>query len=396
MDFEKEEKKSVEPQIKDQKGKRIKIVADSAPKQKSSKKQKMMQEPELAKSDEEESIDYEQENEELRMCSTRLEVSAPTPSTPPTTTTIFGDEDLTIAQTLIKMKSKGVLVEEEPEKLQKVKRRNQGLAQIESDANLAQRIYEKELAELERAQNERQKQEETIIATLTKEFDEIQARMDVYHELVIRMTHKEKEMARLLAEYFERRKKQLAAERAEAIRNKPHTRTQVRNMMITYLKHIDLEKEEKKSVVPESKDQKGKRIKIVADSAPKQKSSKKQKMMQEPESAKSDEEESVDYEQENEELRMWLTFVLDEKETVDPEFFSTKLVMKRCEENTLESYNLLLWGDLKVMFEPNAEDKIWSNQQDWNLISWKSYENCGIHTLLMDGTSNYFNMLVEK
>nr|GEU43424.1 xylulose kinase-1 [Tanacetum cinerariifolium] len=35
----------------------------------------------------------------------RQEVSAATPSTPPTTTTIFGDEDLTIAQTLIKMRS---------------------------------------------------------------------------------------------------------------------------------------------------------------------------------------------------------------------------------------------------------------------------------------------------
>ncbi|GJV96205.1 hypothetical protein Tco_1547782 [Tanacetum coccineum] len=33
-------------------------------------------------------------------------------------------------------------------------------------------------------------------------------------------------------------KKQLAAERAEAIRNKPPTRTKVRNMMITYLKHM--------------------------------------------------------------------------------------------------------------------------------------------------------------
>ncbi|GKA07476.1 hypothetical protein Tco_0686700 [Tanacetum coccineum] len=47
-----------------------------------------------------------------------------------------------------------------------------------------------------------------------------------------------KERARLLAEFFERRKKKLAAERAEAIRNKPPTRTQVRNRMITYLKHM--------------------------------------------------------------------------------------------------------------------------------------------------------------
>nr|GEV45520.1 reverse transcriptase domain-containing protein [Tanacetum cinerariifolium] len=92
------------------------------------------------------------------------------------------------------------------------------------------------------------------------------------------------------------------------------------------------------------------------------------------ESSKSDEKESVDYEQENEELRIWLIVVLDdEEETVNPEILSTKntsyhkplssmlrefnrqdlvdlhkLVMKRFEDNTLEGYNLLLWGDLKA------------------------------------------------
>ncbi|GKA16130.1 hypothetical protein Tco_0695877 [Tanacetum coccineum] len=187
---------------------------------------------------------------------------------------------------------------------------------------------------------------------------------------------------------------------------------------------MDSEKEEKKSVEPESEGKKGKRIKRVADSALKQKSSKKQKMMQEQESAKSDEDAAADYEHEKEELRMWLTVVPDEEETVDPEILSAKadgntsyhkslfsmlrkfdrqdlvdlhrLVMKRFEDNTPEGYNLLLWGDLKVMFEPNAEDEIWSNQQDWTLISWKLYENCGVHTLLMDGTLTCFNMLVEK
>ncbi|GJY55479.1 hypothetical protein Tco_0454594 [Tanacetum coccineum] len=139
---------------------------------------------------------------EVSAASVPVNVSAATPSTPPTTTTIFGDEDLTIAQTLVKMRSKGVLVEEEPEKPVKVKRRDQGLAQIESDAELAQRLHEEELAELDRAQKERQKQEEA-----TKKYTI-------------------EERARLLAEFFERRKKQLAAERSKAIRNKPPTRTQ--------------------------------------------------------------------------------------------------------------------------------------------------------------------------
>ncbi|GJY90708.1 hypothetical protein Tco_0505904 [Tanacetum coccineum] len=68
--------------------------------------------------------------------------------------------------------------------------------------------------------------------------------MDDDHELAIRLIHEEQEkytieeMATLLAEYFERRKNQLAAERVEAIRNKLPTRAQVRNRMITYLKHM--------------------------------------------------------------------------------------------------------------------------------------------------------------
>ncbi|GKB60347.1 ribonuclease H-like domain-containing protein [Tanacetum coccineum] len=121
-------------------------------------------------------------------------ISTVEPRTPPTTAaTVFIDEDLTIAQTLIKMKEekakekgvvikdvedsprpirsitilqplptidpknkgKGVLVDEEPEKPVIVKRRDQGLAQIESDAELAQRLHEEKLAKLDRAYKER-------------------------------------------------------------------------------------------------------------------------------------------------------------------------------------------------------------------------------------------------
>ncbi|GJS16634.1 hypothetical protein Tco_0411106 [Tanacetum coccineum] len=87
-------------------------------------------------------------------------------------------------------------------------------------------------------------QEEATYAALAEEFDEIQARMNVDHKQAVRLTHEEQgkytieERARLLAEYFERRKKQLATESAEAIRNKPPIRNQVRNKLITYLKHV--------------------------------------------------------------------------------------------------------------------------------------------------------------
>ncbi|GKC14198.1 hypothetical protein Tco_1010980 [Tanacetum coccineum] len=45
------------------------------------------------------------------------------------------------------------------------------------------------------------------------------------------------ERSKLLEEFFERRKKLLAKERADAVRNKPPTRTQLRSLMMIYLKH---------------------------------------------------------------------------------------------------------------------------------------------------------------
>ncbi|GJU79798.1 reverse transcriptase domain-containing protein [Tanacetum coccineum] len=47
------------------------------------------------------------------------------------------------------------------------------------------------------------------------------------------------ERSKLLAEFFERRNNLLAEERAIAVRNKPQTRTQLRSLMMTYLKHTD-------------------------------------------------------------------------------------------------------------------------------------------------------------
>ncbi|GJU97942.1 putative ribonuclease H-like domain-containing protein [Tanacetum coccineum] len=183
-------------------------------------------------------------------------ISTAKPRTPPTTiATEFMDEDLAIAQTLVKIRSekakaKGISFSdvEETLRLNRSTTTLQPLLTIDSkDKELAQRIHEEELTKLDKAQKERQLQEEATSAgaALAEEFDDIQARIDVDHELAVRLTHKEQEKytieerGRLLAEFFERRKKQLVAERAEAIRKKPPTRTQVRNMMITYLKHMD-------------------------------------------------------------------------------------------------------------------------------------------------------------
>nr|GEY09604.1 putative ribonuclease H-like domain-containing protein [Tanacetum cinerariifolium] len=77
------------------------------------------------------------------------------------------------------------------------------------------------LIEIKRSATKPQKQEEATIVVLTEEFDEIQAKIDADHKLAARLTYEEQkqfiieEMAKLLVEFFKRRKKQLAAERAD-------------------------------------------------------------------------------------------------------------------------------------------------------------------------------------
>ncbi|GKA89063.1 hypothetical protein Tco_0810875 [Tanacetum coccineum] len=228
------------------------------------------------------------------------------------------------------------MVKDEPEKQEKVKKKGiKALAQMrKAMQRLAQRLLREALAELTEILKKKSKSRRGTIAALVEEH-----------------TLKEERIV-------------LADKEAKAIRNKPHTRAQVRNEPM-------ISKEDGSNTKKA-----GKRIKRIADST----------------------KAAADYEQEKEELRMWLAVVPYKDETVDPELLFVKypivdwesqnlgnlmdlhrLVMKRFEDNTPEGYNLLLWGDLKVMFKPNAEDEIWSNQQDWTLISWKLYENCGVH-----------------
>ncbi|GJS22966.1 hypothetical protein Tco_0451598 [Tanacetum coccineum] len=71
------------------------------------------------------------------------------------------------------------------------------------------------------------------------------------------------------------------------------------------------------------------------------------------------------------------------------------LVMKRFETSTPEGIDLILWGSLRTMFEANAEDDLWKNQEEWILKSWNFYDNCGVHILVLeDGTEFY--MLAER
>ncbi|GKE03888.1 hypothetical protein Tco_1395906 [Tanacetum coccineum] len=71
-----------------------------------------------------------------------------------------------------------------------------------------------------------------------------------------------------------------------------------------------------------------------------------------------------------------------------------KLVKAKYESTRpVEGLDLLLWGDLKTMFEPHVENEVWK-QQGYKVLNWKLYDSCGVHSLMLQSVQIY--MLVEK
>ncbi|GJQ96195.1 putative ribonuclease H-like domain-containing protein [Tanacetum coccineum] len=140
----------------------------------------------------------------------------------------------------INPKDKGKCVLEEPEPAKKMTKGDFDAAQIARDKEIARQLEVEWQVEVEK---ERQRGEQASLNYIANMYDEVQVRIDADHELAVRWTQEEQEKynvderAKLLVECFENRKKQLAKERAAAIRNKPPTRFQLRILMMTYLKH---------------------------------------------------------------------------------------------------------------------------------------------------------------
>ncbi|GJT53035.1 hypothetical protein Tco_0988089 [Tanacetum coccineum] len=72
-----------------------------------------------------------------------------------------------------------------------------------------------------------------------------------------------------------------------------------------------------------------------------------------------------------------------------------RLVKERYSTSAPEGFDLMLWGDLHTLFEPDEDDEIWKDQHEYNLLSWRLCDFCGIHILLMDN-GLAIKMLTEK
>ncbi|GKD05723.1 hypothetical protein Tco_1180697 [Tanacetum coccineum] len=340
---------------------------------------------------------------------------------------------------------------QEPEKPVKVK----GKDQIKYDADMAKRL-QVEIDEEVRLEIERE--EEASNAALIEEWDAIEARIDADAQLAKRLQAEEREQmsveerARLLMEFIAARKKFFAAKRAEEQRNKPPTKAEQRKKLCTYMKHMAgyKDKDFKGKSFDAIKQMFDKAYKQVNDFVPMDTESSRKKAVSkkragERPSKESAKRQKIEDDAEKAELKACLEIVPGDDSAVNIESLATKypivdwkthilaedkmyyqiiradgstkyykifsamlddfdrqdvldlyrLVKERFESTSPEGYDRLLWGDLITLFEPSEEDEIWKAQQDYTLISWRLYDSCGVHLLLMD-TGITIHMLVEK
>nr|GEW08062.1 hypothetical protein [Tanacetum cinerariifolium] len=59
-----------------------------------------------------------------------------------------------------------------------------------------------------------------------------------------------------------------------------------------------------------------------------------------------------------------------------------------------EDYERVLWGDIKVMFEPDIESEVWRQLQGYDVTTWKLFSSSGVHFVRLKNLNIF--MLVDK
>ncbi|GKA16875.1 hypothetical protein Tco_0696712 [Tanacetum coccineum] len=232
---------------------------------------------------------------------------------------------------------------------------------------------------------------------------------------------------------MDKRKKHFARLRAEEQRRKPLTKAQKRNQMCTYLKNMDgfthnqlknksfneVQKDFDKtmswidSFVPMDSE-------VVKDRAEgsetrREGSSKRSREDLQQESIKKQKVDDDD--KEKEDLKQCFEIVLAEEVAINAIPLATKPApiidfnihtkgkqgyyeiiradgTKHGNTRPEEEYERVLWGDLKVMFEPDVESEVWRNLQGYKVTVWKLFDSYEVHFVRFQNMHIY--MLVEK
>ncbi|GJR99124.1 hypothetical protein Tco_0315633 [Tanacetum coccineum] len=316
--------------------------------------------------------------------------------------------------------SKGKAIMIESEKPMKIK------DQIAHDEQVSKDLHDKIQVELE---EEAKRQEEASMATIAELYDAVQAQIYADQELAARMTLEEHEKytvedrARMLAEFIKNKKNSSA-------NTCRFTHAQLKNRDFEEIQGLyNKEKELVDTFVPIRSEEDEMRIKELNIKAEEESSNKDvdstNKRKKRIRMKRSSKKQKTDADlKEEEQLKTFLSIVPNEEEVINYEVLDKRyqiidwkskfyhddrygephdyyrvfradgssryiktftemvsrfdrmdflelhsLVMQRFETTTPEGIDLILWGDLKTMFEANAVDELWKNQEDWILKS---------------------------
>ncbi|GKE67805.1 hypothetical protein Tco_1521966, partial [Tanacetum coccineum] len=121
--------------------------------------------------------------------------------------------------------------------------------------------------------------------------------------------------------------------------------------------------------------------------------------------------EAVKDDQEEAEMKRHIEIVKDDEVVIDaiplstkpPVIFEYKIdkdgrtgYFKLTRAGPEEDYERVLWGDLKVMFEPDIKSDVWRNLQGYKVTAWKLFDNCGVHFLQLLSDYNCWKEYADK
>ncbi|GJS56662.1 hypothetical protein Tco_0651446 [Tanacetum coccineum] len=319
------------------------------------------------------------------------------------------------SQLNVQDKGKGKMVEPEPVK--KLSKKDQLMLDEELAFKLQAKEEEEERLAKEKAQ---QREEEANMIS----WHNVQAMIDADYQMAQQMQAEEQEKlsieekSKLFVQLLEARKKHFAAMRAQEMRNKPPTKAQNRNTMSTYLKNMagykhnqlknksfdDIQKLFDKAIKRvntfvdmDTELVEGSEVRAEGSETRVEGSSKRAGEDLEQESSKK---QKLEDDKEIAELQRLIKVVPDKEEVAtDAIPLATKplnILVKAKYGSTrpMEDLDLVLYGDLKTMFDPHVEDQVWKNQSDYRVLDWKLYDSWGVHSLRKQNV--HIHMLVEK
>nr|GEZ45407.1 hypothetical protein [Tanacetum cinerariifolium] len=289
---------------------------------------------------------------------------------------VTDDLRVTLAQALAelkhikpKAKDKGILFHEPEEStttiatIPKSKSQDKG-----KEVELQAEFYKEQRLAREKAQ----KEEEANIS-LIETWDNVQAKIDVEHQLAERLQSKEqqelndKEKATLFMKLLEKSRKFFVAKRAEETELVEESSKKAKvEVMEGSLKRAgtELEQENEEWVAIDAIPLAVKPPSIVEWKIHKEGKKSYYQIIRADGGSK---------------LYLVFSLMLKSFDREDVENLWKLVKAKHGSTRPEEGYERVLWGDLKVMFDPYVKDDVWKMQQRYNVMRWTLFNSCGVH-----------------